>query len=384
MARSLMVTNLLRFAGRSLTRPRLTVRHAALLLALATLYPPYTLLNWIGLWLDDLLFPSWRTQAIPAPLFILGNFRSGTTYLHRLLARDRQTFTTMRLWEILFAPSVTGRRLWQRLGALDQRLGGRSHRWLACRERRWDAVFDLHRTSLWAPEEDEHLMLHIWSTGTTWMWAGLLEEMGPYVHFDAMPAPDKDRIMRFFRRCVQAQLYAQRGQAGAGGGPRTYLSKSPPFAGKVKTLDAWFPDARFAYIVRSPLQVIPSFISFLQRAWQLFGLRVKQENACEQVIEIVAHWYAHPLAYLERLPADRAHVLRFDDLVRAPRHAVEELYGQFGLTLSPQYLNVLQEATERSRRYSSPHRFELDDLGLSREAILDRFRDLIDRYDLDN
>ena len=374
--------HLARFAGRSLARPRLTVRYAALLLAFAALYPPFALLNWLGLWLDDLFFPGYRGQAIPAPVYLLGNFRSGTTFLHRLLARDRQTFTTMRLWEILLAPSVTMRRLWQGLGAMDQRLGSRMRRWLARRERDWDDAFALHQTSLWAPEEDEYLLLHVWSTGTSWMWAGLLDEMAPYVHFDAMPAPDQDRIMRFYRRCVQAHLYAGRGPAHAGGSPRHYLSKSPPFAGKVKALDAWFPDARFVYLVRSPLQVVPSFLSLLQRVWQMLGVRVENGAAREHVIEIVAHWYAHPLAYLERLPAERCLVLRFDDLVHDPRQAVTRLYERFGLRLSPSYLDVLQAATERSRRYTSRHAYDLDHLGLSREAIQDRFRDLIDRYDL--
>jgi len=374
--------NLVRFTGRSLARPRLTARHAALLLAFAALYPPFALLTWLGLWLDDLFFPGYRAQAIPAPICLLGNFRSGTTFLHRLLARDRQTFTTMRLWEILLAPSVTMRRLWQGLGAIDRRLSRRMRRWLARRERDWDDAFALHKTSLWAPEEDEYLLLHVWSTGTSWMWAGLLEEMAPYVHFDAMPAPDKDRIMRFYRRCVQAHLYAQRGTAGTEGSPRHYLSKSPPFAGKVEALDARFPDARFIYLFRGPLQVVPSFLSFLQLVWQILGVRVGDDAAREHVMEIVAHWYAHPLAYLQRLPAERRLILRFDDLVHDPRQAITRLYERFGLPLSPSYLDILQAATERSRRYRSQHDYELDHLGLSREAIQDRFRDLIDRFDL--
>jgi hypothetical protein len=373
--------HLARFAGRSLARPRLTARHGALLLAFAALYPPFALLNWLGLWLDELLFPGYRAQAIRTPVFLLGNFRSGTTFLHRLLARDRQTFTTMRLWEILLAPSVTVRRLWRGLGAIDRRLGSNTRRWLSRRERDWDDAFALHKTSLWAPEEDEYLLLHTWSTGTSWMWAGLLDEMAPYVHFDAMPAPDQERIMRFYRRCVQAHLHAGRGPADAGG-PLCYLSKSPPFAGKVEALDACFPGARFAYLVRSPLQVIPSFLSFLQHVWQMFGVRIEGDAAREHVIEIVAHWYAHPLTYLQRLPAERSLVLRFDDLVRDPRQAVTQLYERFGLPLSPSYLQILQAATARSRRYTSPHEYALDALGLSKEAIEDRFRDLIDRYDL--
>jgi hypothetical protein len=360
----------------------MSARHLAFLLAFSTLGPPFALLTWLGLWLDDLAFPGYRDQAIDAPLFLLGNFRSGTTFFHRLLARDRQTFTTTRLWEIMLAPSVSARRFWRTLRAVDRRLGGQMRRWLARRDQEYDRTFRLHEISLWAPEEDEALLLHIWSSGTSWMWAGLLDEMAPYVRFDGMSEPEKSRIMRFYQRCVRAHLYAHPRPADAESRPVTYLSKSPPFAGKVETLDAWFPDARFAYILRSPLQVVPSFLSMLQHVWRIFGVQVDPENACEQVTEIVAHWYYHPLAYLDRLPAERALILRFEDLVRDPRQTVEGLYEQYGLGLSPSYCDVLHAATERSREYKSQHQYDLENLGLCREEIVDRFGDLFDSYDL--
>ena len=44
----------------------------------------------ITLGLDHVFYPRHRKQAIDRPIFIIGNPRSGTTFLHRLLTRSRR------------------------------------------------------------------------------------------------------------------------------------------------------------------------------------------------------------------------------------------------------------------------------------------------------
>ena len=41
--------------------------------------------NYVGFWLDEILFSRWKDEEIVAPLFIVGNARSGTTFFHRLV-----------------------------------------------------------------------------------------------------------------------------------------------------------------------------------------------------------------------------------------------------------------------------------------------------------
>ena len=98
------------FATRG-TDARLTPRRILVLLVLFPSYVTMLLVNWACLGLDELLFPRFRKQKIVRPLFIVGPPRTGTTLLHRLLAKDDQ-FTSMRTWEILFAPSIVQKRFW--------------------------------------------------------------------------------------------------------------------------------------------------------------------------------------------------------------------------------------------------------------------------------
>jgi hypothetical protein len=67
---------------------RFYVRRLAVLIVLA---PPFLLLqlcHWVGFAADEILFRGYRKVQIRDPVFVVGVPRSGTTFLHRLLARD--------------------------------------------------------------------------------------------------------------------------------------------------------------------------------------------------------------------------------------------------------------------------------------------------------
>ncbi|HEY4794368.1 MAG TPA: sulfotransferase, partial [Mycobacterium sp.] len=63
----------------------------------------------ITLGLDHVFYPSHRKQPIDRPIFIIGNPRSGTTFLHRLLL-GAGDMAALELWEMLF-PAITARKL---------------------------------------------------------------------------------------------------------------------------------------------------------------------------------------------------------------------------------------------------------------------------------
>ncbi|MCW8830439.1 MAG: sulfotransferase, partial [Gammaproteobacteria bacterium] len=51
---------------------------------------------WTALWyLDELFFSAYKQQNVK-PVFIIGQPRSGTTFLHRTLANDTETFVAVR------------------------------------------------------------------------------------------------------------------------------------------------------------------------------------------------------------------------------------------------------------------------------------------------
>ena len=73
--------------------------------------------------LDPILFPSMRRTQVTAPTFCIGHARSGTTYLHRLMAADPQ-FSYAVMYE-LFLPSLLQKRLMRLLFRVDAAIGKR-------------------------------------------------------------------------------------------------------------------------------------------------------------------------------------------------------------------------------------------------------------------
>jgi len=359
------------------TKPRLWPKRLLVLLLLYTIYPAAQVVIWLSFLLDDLLFPEYHDVEIDKPLFILGNPRSGTTFLHRLIARDRANFSTMSTWEIA-APSVSLRRWVRGLSRLDRRLGGLINRRLRDWEGEWHEEAPMHQVLLKGPEEDEHWHLHIWSTVVVWVAAALIgKDTMAYTRFDTdLPPERKRRIMRYYRHCVHRHLYAHRPA-------RHYLSKTPSFCPKVDSLLTTFPDARFVYLARNPLDVIPSFISLLDFQWR-FAFTPRERFACrDYVLDMAEHWYDYPLQILDRAPPDRVTIIRFDDLVADARATLTRIYEHLGYDLSPEFGQVLQQATQRSRAYRSRHLYDLEEMGLSREGIVERFSDVFERFGFD-
>ncbi|MCL7454348.1 MAG: sulfotransferase [Anaerolineae bacterium] len=380
-----MVFNLsgfLRFTWRLLSSVRdpefgWTRRRVMIFAAFYLVYPFLELVTWLGFGLDALLFRRYRQVPVRSPVFIAGNPRSGTTLLHRLLAQDQGQFSTMDLWEILFAPSIAQRKWAWALAWLDRRLGRPLGRHLAEVETGWQEQNVMHRVSLTAPEEDDYLLLHIWSALTTGLSSGLVEEALPYTYFDtALSSSDRARIMGFYRRCVQRHLYAH----GCTAGQTRYLAKNPALCPKLATLWEFFPDARVIYIVRNPLEVVPSYVSMMDFSWRTVGVPVDGDALRSYILEMAQHWYTYPLRLLETMPEEKYAIVRYDDLEDDPEAVVTAIYQRFGLDLSPAYAQVLRREAEKARRFRSRHAYSLQAVGLSRQEILVRFQEVLQRF----
>ncbi len=367
---------LLRFTVRWLSSFRWTARRAAVVLAFLLLYPLLELVIWIGLLLDDILFRGYRRQSVNAPVFIVGNFRSGTTFLHRLLSKDSERFTTMQMWEVLLSPSIAGRRIVATVAAVV----GRPVRWILRQiEGFWHEQNVMHEVSLSAPEEDDYLLLHIWSALSVGLSAGLLDEAEPYAFFDReLPEADRRRIMGFYRRCVQRHLFAHRKRPG-----RQYLAKNPALTPKLATLREHFPDAKVICLVRNPLEAIPSFVSMMEFSWQVMGAPSDGPELREFLVRMARHWYSYPLELADNATPGSYAIVNYDRLVRDPGATVADIYQRFGFELSAAFTDQLRDATHRARGYESRHVYDLGSLGLSRDGILEEFADIFRRFDFD-
>lgn len=186
------------------TQPfRLTLRRIFILFVLAITLSALVVWNHVGFWLDDIFYPLWKETKVENPVFLVGNARSGTTWLHRLLSECKSepsssssksknggySFTTFRTWEILFAVPVTWKVWFHALYALDQFLfWGTVYRTIMSIEHRLVGHISVHPIGLMEAEEDEWLMMHIGLAQLLFFFFPAASDVGsPLIMYDFHP-----------------------------------------------------------------------------------------------------------------------------------------------------------------------------------------------------
>jgi len=115
-------------------------------------------------------------------------------------------------------------------------------------------------------------------------------------------------------------------------------------------------------------------------SWEALGADTAGSDLRDFIIEMAKHWYLYPLEVFERLPVDRYVIVKYDDLVRAPDTVVQDIYRHFGFEPGEGYARFLRDAAHQARDYTSRHKVSLAELGLSRDELINEFRDIIDRF----
>lgn len=361
--------------GRTALAPR-TVRHYLVSLAILLLLPVGFLYHGFGLMLDEILFRGYRRIPVRQPVFILGVPRSGTTFLHHTLA-GHEGFTTLRAWECLFAISITWRRVWSAAAVIDRRLGRPLGRLAIRLERKLLRNLQaVHPVGLDSPEEDYFVLLpllHCFLLAIPFPEAPWLWRMG---RFDAqMPAAERARLARFYRRCIQRHLYVH-------GPDRRFLAKNPAFSPWAGALATTFPDAVFLACLREPATAVSSQLSSLNGGFRSCHGRAPTPAFRDRLIAQLHFYYEHLLDTLGALPPHRAIFLPSAALRDGGLpFTLPAALAWLGVPLPERFRRQLALAVRQSARASARHRHQLADFGLDRERVDEQFADIRARFD---
>jgi len=361
------------FPGRD--APPMPFRRRLILAAILPALMIVQAVHWMAFLIDDLLFRGYRRIAVKQPLFIVGVPRSGTTYLHRLLSEDRDRFTVFRFWELLLAPAVCERKFFLFAARMDGFFGSPLKRMLIAAERRFfSGLDDMHRSSLFAPEEDYFGLLPICACFLTIALFPHDEALWRLARFDeAVSGADQDRIMAFHYRLLQRHLYVH-------GRDRRILSKNPSFSSMVRALDRTYPDCKIVCCLRNPLQAIPSLISSMTAGARILGNGAETPEFQARLAGIATFYYRHLTDHLSRMPADRHAFLTMERLKYQSEAEVRRIYDRLGCALSPAFDAVLRREARRARKYVSRHRYTLAQFGLSADRMEADLGPVFDRF----
>lgn len=359
------------------TRGRFHPRYALVVIPILLLFAVFLVFVLAARALDALLVPGWRRVEVKAPLYIVANPRSGTTYLHRLLALDEQ-FTHFKLWHTIL-PSVLLYRLVGVIAAVDRVFGG-PLRWLLGRINKlffggWEGI---HNTGFERTEEDVMLFLYTLYNPAYTILFPWIDDLPEAVFLDDQDPATIEGVARYYRTCLQRHVHATRGP---GGRPRTLLNKNVLLGGQMKAVLAAVPDVRLVYLVRHPYQAVASMLDMFGLPWFAFHPGIRPDGPemramAEMCFEYLRRWEV----ICDALPDSQVLRVRYDDLVADPEGTVRQVYAHFGLELGPTYAQALAEAVDAGRRYASEHEYSLERFGLTPADVQAAVPALFDRW----
>ncbi len=353
---------------------RLTAHRTGALMVFWILFIPHQIFTRICLLLDNLFFPRWRKIPVVRPLFITGLFRSGTTFLHRLMAGDNQTFNALKTWEIYLAPSILQRKILKAWKRLDRWIGSPAMKWLLNYNSRKLGDIQFHQVGLWKEEEDEGLFLFLWDSLFTWFFFPDTDGIRDYQFADREMSPRRQkRKLAFYRACIQRHLYCHPEAS-------VYLSKNPAFTPKLASLKETFPDARFVYMVRDPARVLVSQAAWFSVCWSYFASPTEPYPFRDELFEMTRHWYSYPLEIFSSWDSSDYLIVEYQNLIAQPIETIARLYTHFGLEMSSGFRTRLKEESRRIDEYASARQLSLEEVGYDAQRVKENFADIYERF----
>ena len=254
----------------------------------------------------------WLQNATPPldPIFIIGHWRTGTTYLHQLLNLDPH-LTAPTLYQCSYPESFICSRSYAE-PILSHFIKGR---------RPMDNV----SVGLDEPHEDEYALYRL--TGFSPLSKLVFPKTKQYFLLDDddfLPPPEE-------RALWEQSLVSFVAKIKAATGKRPVL-KNPFHCLRIPILLRLFPEAKFIEIHRDPLTVIPSTINM----WNIIGRQnALNGNWCEPPIgEVISVFerISHQIRIdLDSVPKERRSALVFEVFEKDPIGEIERIYQNFGM-----------------------------------------------------
>jgi hypothetical protein len=324
------------------------------------------LTNRLRLIADRRRHPAIAAEVIRRPLFITGLPRSGTTFLHALLAQD-PAHRAPQVWEVMH-PSPPPE---QASYATDPRITttAKQLKWLDFLMPDFKKV---HLIGARLPQECIAITSHDFRSYS-------FETMSAVHSYRVWhDSQDKRPEYEFHRHFLQHLQWRCPGQR--------WVLKAPGHLLALEALLQVYPDAGIVLTHRDPLKVLASCASFTEVLRNGFSDRVDKVSMARQVEQ---RWTEGAgLAVKYRQAQGNTHRQLFDvhyvELVRDPMSMVRRIYEFFDLELSPAAETAMEQfLLANPKNKGGVHRYSLEEFGLNPETERRRFQFYLDFFGIE-
>ena len=313
-------------------------------------------INFIFMKIDWLFYPFKLREKIKKPILIVGNPRSGTTFIHRYLS-DNGLGTGSKLYQMVFTSTVLQKLIKPILPLLEKISPAKFH------------SDEVHKTSLTAIETDDTSLLFRFFDGfflyafiLSWAKEDLLDWFQPKIRDNSKR--DFDWLDTMWRRTLIS-------------------SDSERMIGKLFSISVnipaflnKFPDAKLLYMIREPLNVIPSGLSLVTGVLDgVFGFwslpKEKRQFYIDRLYKALVELQLrfHEDWISGKIDKSKVMIVKYDKMMSDFEGLMGDVLEFVDYKPSEELLNKINKTAESQRSYKSKHKYDLDKFGLSEEKI---------------
>ncbi len=307
--------------------------------------------------------PAILARPLASPIFITGLPRSGTTFLHGLIAED-PLHRAPRIWEAIY-PRPTHRAA--EFGA------GRTKAQLQLKvfNRLSPGIRSLHPIEADAPEECIEITSQVFRSPR---YDDVYRAPSYRAWLDASGFEEGYRFLARFLRHLQ----------GPGETPRRWVLKSPEHVFSIDALTGVFPDARLVFVHRDPGHVLVSAARLTELLRAPFTTAIDRREIGRKV----ADYWQEGMQRMVNVADDASFPLRsrlvqvqYRSLVSDPIGTVARIYDAFGLEFSGEAREAMSAKVARAPNggYGVNH-YRPEDFGIDPERERERASAYMERF----
>ena len=241
------------------------------------------------------------------PVFILGHWRSGTTFVHNVLSCDKH-----------FGYCTTYQTVFPHLMMFGQPFFKKTMSWLMPDKRPTDNM----ELAVDLPQEEEFALSNMmpYTYYNFWFFPKYMQEYcDKYMLFKDIPSEELKSWEETFKKMIKISLWNTGGSQ--------FLSKNPPHTGRVKELVRMFPNAKFIYLVRNPYTVFESTRSFFTNTIQPLKLEeFSNEDIEKNILEVYSKLYHQYEEDKKYIPEGNLIEVKFEDFEADALGMTEKIY----------------------------------------------------------
>ena len=307
-------------------------------------------------------FPEIAEQRIEAPIFIIGMPRTGSTLMHHLLGQDPQ-LRVPRRWELHHPwPPPNPSTYFD-----DPRIARHDAEMASMVEAR-RRLAAMHPTRADFPEECGHLLTPTFASTLYWVLFGAPEYQ---LRLTACPMEDAYRFHRMFLQLLQWRYPAT-----------PWVLRYPGHVGHLEDLCRVYPDARFVWLHRDPVDAITSATNLVWIANEANRRRCDPASIAFRITEDYATRIRTSMeqrSVLETMGSPWLDV-RYDDFIADPVAQVKDVYRWARLELDGETEAKMQRYVDHPPYPRGGYTNDPVRLGIERGLIRYEFADYVRRH----